>query len=76
MVIGLLVWHAALLGFAVSEALLLANILLFMSGLASSFAMVAMSAVLMAHAHPSSDARAPSTQQTWRPWQNSTLGHS
>ena len=53
MVIGLLVWHAALLGFALSEALILANILLFMSGLASSFAMVAMSAVLMAHAHPS-----------------------
>lgn len=53
MVSGLLIWHAALLMFALSDALLLANILLFASGLASSFAMVAMSAVLMAHAHPS-----------------------
>jgi MFS family permease len=53
MVGGLLVWHAALLMFALSETLVLANILLFACGLASSFGMVAMSAVLLAHAHPS-----------------------
>lgn len=52
MIAGLIVWHAALLLFALSEALVLANVLLFASGLASSFGMVAMSALLMEYAHP------------------------
>lgn len=51
MIVGLLLWQALLCAFALTSSLFWAHVLLFLSGLASSIAMISMSVSLMNHAH-------------------------